>query len=80
MRKLTLDVDTLQVESFEAAEQTERMGTVHGNAVTPLCTGADSCQELTWCQDTCYCAYTSPRPSCFDCSWDTCATNSPDCA
>jgi hypothetical protein len=80
MRKLKLDTDALRVESFQAAEPTPHVGTVRGNENTALCTGADSCQRFTWCQDTCYCAHTSPRPSCFDCSWDTCATNSPDCA
>lgn len=35
MRKLTLDVDTLQVESFVALEHATGGGTVHGQAVQP---------------------------------------------
>ena len=80
MRTLRLDVNALRVESFEAAGHAPPTGTVRGHEATPLCTGVDSCQEFTWCQDTCYCANTSPRPSCDECSWDGCATGTPDCA
>lgn len=80
MRKLKLDPDVLCVESFRADDDRPQIGTVQANAITPLCTGVDSCQEFTWCQDTCYCPHTSPQPSCDECSWDTCVTHSPDCA
>lgn len=38
MKKLTLNVDALEVDSFLAAEAVERGGTVHGAAIaTSLC-------------------------------------------
>jgi hypothetical protein len=69
MRKLKLDADSLQVESFEPYAAGGRpAGTVRANEVTPGCT-ADC--GVTFFEDTCAgCANTSPRPSCNDCSWD----------
>ena len=80
MRKMKLDTDELRVESFQAStERRPKIGTVRGNAITPECTGEDSCGYVTNCQDTCFCADTSPRPSCDECSWDGCPTFPPEC-
>ena len=69
MRKLRLDVHALRVESFEAsARGRAAAGTVRGNA-----SGVETCGPVTYCADTCYCANTSPRPSCDDCSWKECS-------
>lgn len=83
MRKLTLDVNTLRVESFEPIEDGgARPGTVHGNAATPYCSeergcsyaydtcGGESC-AVTACL-TCLCPHTGPQPSCDPCSWNGC--------
>lgn len=59
MKKLTLDVDALSVDSFPTAEvDAERMGTVHAHAPTQRCSGtAASC--FTSCRadlrDACTC-------------------------
>ncbi len=72
MRKLTLDVNTLRVESFEAsAGRAPGIGTVRANAVPSGY--APSC-AVTECQDTCLCPNTSPQPSCDPCSWQECFT------
>lgn len=56
MRKLTLDVDALEVTSFEAAAPAPERGTVDGRAATPDCplTLDDTC----WCTErlTCWCS------------------------
>jgi hypothetical protein len=91
MRKLTLDVHTLRVESFEpVAENAARPGTVHGNAATPYCSeekgcsdgydtcGGESC-HITACL-TCLCPHTGPQPSCDPCSWDGCSYEVDVCA
>lgn len=68
MRMLKLDLTALLVESFEAsAGHGALAGTVRGNA-----SGVESCGYVTECQDTCFCADTSPRPSCDECSWNGC--------
>jgi hypothetical protein len=75
MRKLKLDADTLQVQSFQTHPgATPAAGTVRGHVVSPNCSIIDDC--VTYWEETCGgCANTSPRPSCFDCSWDEpCAT------
>lgn len=52
-RKLRLDIDTLEVESFTTANGTEERGTVHGratafcNTVDHTCDGANTCGGLT---------------------------------
>lgn len=70
MRKLTLDLNALRVESFVAgAELAPRAGTVRANLAG---SGAESC-EVTYCQDTCLCPNTSPQPSCDPCSWQDCS-------
>lgn len=51
MKKLTLDVDSLRVDSFQASEPEAARGTVeaHGGSVEY------SCQKTCWatCYDTC---------------------------
>jgi hypothetical protein len=37
MKKLTLDLDELEVVSYETGGDDEALGTVHGNALTTLC-------------------------------------------
>lgn len=79
MRKLKLDINALQVESFEAyAPRRRPAGTVRANEVTPGCTA--DCGP-TFFEETCGgCANTSPQPSCIDCSWeDVCRTVPPQC-
>lgn len=72
MKKLKLDVHALRVDSFESgAEREPELGTVHGNDATSLCSGQASCQ-VTVCQATCYCPYTS-LASC----WGNCPTANP---
>jgi hypothetical protein len=79
MRKLKLDVDALQVESFEAhAGDAREVGTVRANVITPNCSAVDECGP-TYFEATCNCADTSPRPSCIDCSWDFCFTSPDQC-
>jgi hypothetical protein len=80
MRKLKLNADTLQVESFEVyAGGTRRAGTVRANVITPDCSAADDCAP-TYFEATCNCANTSPLPSCMDCSWDdACVSVPPQC-
>lgn len=44
MRKMKLDIDQLSVESFSIkAGDTDGRGTVHGHAVTRLCSAFNSC-------------------------------------
>ena len=70
MRKLKLDVGALRVQSFDALPGRGRAaGTVRANEGTADCSGEESCGYLTLCQDTCFCADTSPRPSCEECSF-----------
>lgn len=48
MRKMKLDIDQLAVESFSIKEGgTDGRGTVHGNAVTRLCSAIDTCGGST---------------------------------
>ena len=67
MRKLTLQIDSLQVESFDTGGDGGR-GTVRGNdtAPTEFCTGYPDCISKPRCQtpkDTCYqsCGCTNGR-------------------
>jgi hypothetical protein len=51
MKKLTLDLDAIEVTSFQAAEAVEETGTVQAHFATPACPltrGIDSC----WCSET----------------------------
>lgn len=58
MRKIQLDVDNLQVESFTTAGDGDERGTVAGHAwtitgiccrPTDVCTGTDSCSGQVAC-------------------------------
>lgn len=87
MKKLTLDIHALRVESFEpAVAQGARTGTVRGNGASegpgePIsyegggCSGEESC-DVTLCA-TCYCPHTGPQPTCIPCSWAVCFTDEP---
>jgi hypothetical protein len=51
MKKLKLDVDAIEVASFEAAAIPDEPGTVQAYLATPACPltrGIDSC----WCSET----------------------------
>lgn len=66
MKKLSLDLDRLAVETFEPGPRTTERGTVHGESIMTLqiqscynCTGATcvTCGAVTCgvtCQFTCY--------------------------
>jgi hypothetical protein len=72
MKKLTLDLAALRVETFVAGvELAPRAGTVRANAAS----GAETC-KVTYCQETCLCPNTSPQPSCDECSWNDCSGES----
>jgi hypothetical protein len=60
MKKLSLKLDALAVETFETAAAPDERGTVEGRAPTLLKTNCTMCQ--TYCVDTCTCV-TSP-PNC----------------
>lgn len=56
MQKLKLDLDTLNVESFQTAQTPEERGTVQGNQDSYYCSAATACNcnstIFTWsCQD-----------------------------
>lgn len=63
MKKLTLNVETLSVETFETDTAAKERGTVHAHEVeTPKCVvtgGIDSC----WCTEYAGCLWTH-EPSC----------------
>lgn len=60
MRKLTLDVDKLKVDSFETVDEQRTRGTVRGHDTveTEWCTGYPDCgvsrPECQTPRDTCY--------------------------
>jgi len=80
MRKLKLDVDTLQVESFEAVSHAPQGGTVHGQIdpyyKEPVSTGCDGgdwgslfgtcagCPSVGTCIGPTYCCPPTWRPTC----------------
>jgi hypothetical protein len=81
MRKLKLDVDALQVESFEAHPPAARGGTVHGQVqdVDPEdstdCDGAgwgslfgtcNNCPTVGTCIGPTYCCPPTWRPTCHE--------------
>ena len=87
MRKLKLELDALQVESFEAMPDAgRRIGTVRGNegtsgcSVEEVCSGDETCFgescAVTACL-TCLCPHTGPQPSCDPCSWQECYSFDP---
>ena len=52
MKKLILEVDELQVESFATDAETNGRGTIHGESLPtrPLC--SKYCPPSVYCQDT----------------------------
>lgn len=62
MRKLNLNLDEIQVDSFATSEMTDRTGTVRGQDETEVArpTPCLSCRQT--CQDTCACP--DPTASC----------------
>ena len=69
-RKLKLDVETLNVDSFGIDAASRRTGTVHGHASRLLCTQYASCEGS--------CA-TCPNDSCYTCDDGyTCASWEPN--
>lgn len=59
--RLKLDVGDLRVESFEAGEDGEKRGTVHGNALTTIQAG---CKYLTAVYDCCRPTFTDDEVQC----------------
>ena len=53
MKKLTLRIDALQVESFEASGAPEEGGTVHGRGWTPGCDSVRLCAPTDPSYDPC---------------------------
>jgi hypothetical protein len=64
MRKLKLEIDSLQVESFEAHAAKEQRGTVRGllTAYYELCNVDDTWQVSCTCEPTCN------AQTCYNCS------------
>lgn len=62
LKKLKLDVDALQVDSFRSVEQVKGTGTVNGHASLLVCSG--SCTAAGSCFDGCYTA-SAARPYCY---------------
>lgn len=77
MRKLKLEIDSLQVESFEAHAAKGQRGTVRGllTAYYELCNVDDTWQVSCTCEPTCN------AQTCYNCSAACgsahCATNNP---
>lgn len=70
MRKLSLDLDTLSVESFETAPELEARGTVHGHGPTWPYNG---CSVARPCNPASSPDYSEDR-TCDDYTcWQTCA-------
>ena len=61
LKKLRLDVDALQVDSFDSAEQPRGGGTVNAHISLP-CSG--SCTAAGSCFDGCY-THSDVRPYCY---------------
>lgn len=85
MRKIRLDVEMLQVESFATADAIRALGTVRGNAelgdgdmviitapvLTPNCSADSMCDTCKYsCIDTC-----TPQPTCDSCHITMCRRN-----
>lgn len=86
MRKIRLDVEMLQVESFATAGSIRALGTVRGNAeigdgdmiiitapqpLTPNCSADSMCDTCKYsCIDTC-----TPQPTCDSCHITMCRRN-----
>lgn len=81
MKKIKLELDRLDVESFTVTPARAESGTVHGH-VSPGCTPAGACETLFTCyscdggsceEPSCHLAFT-----CTDCG-ETCAETCIDC-
>ena len=74
MNKLKLDIDALQVDSFEPTEaRGADVGTVHGRQVTRWNTCVQSCNcPVTDLAHTCTCADSSEYADCFCTDWQSC--------
>jgi hypothetical protein len=74
MRKLTLRLDALEVDSFEASSLDQSRSTVHGNEITAFCgTGqqSDCCETASRFDPTCEgyqtCFVSCPGyPTCYE--------------
>ncbi|HEX5724520.1 MAG TPA: hypothetical protein VFX98_03590 [Longimicrobiaceae bacterium] len=70
MRKLTLDLEDLTVESFQTADGDDAArGTVHGQAVTVPFSCNNPCTFDSDCGGTCY---NSCPETCMSCEGETC--------
>ncbi|HEX2078132.1 MAG TPA: hypothetical protein VHG08_10500 [Longimicrobium sp.] len=58
MKKLTLNLDTLEVQSFATAGAAPNRGTVHGQESQPGETCLDTCANT--CFETCYASCAGP--------------------
>jgi hypothetical protein len=86
MRKMRLEVEQLEVESFATAERLQAIGTVRGNLaiddgdiiaepvpiiVTPNCSADTMCDTCRYsCIDSC-----TPQPTCDSCHITMCRAN-----
>jgi hypothetical protein len=81
MKKLTLGLDALQVQSFVIDEARAGLGTVHGRA-TGLqdtdCSAVDACPSARGCSDIAECP-PSKDPNGCQSQVDACETRTPDC-
>lgn len=75
MKKLSLNLDVLEVQSFTTSDDAPARGTVHGEECTChtncTCPGCPTCYET--CPATCW--NTCDDPSCGTCDyscWETC--------
>ena len=70
MRKLKLEIEALEVETFEPAAEREERGTVRGHltAYYELCYPGD-----TW-QNTCTCEPTCNADTCYNCGSAGCGS------
>lgn len=72
MRKLRLEVDELQVQTFEVSDRDGRVGTVRGAERTLYC----NTDEFATCENYTNGPGTCPADSCDNCySWDCQSTD-----
>ena len=81
MRKVKLDLDAIQVESFEASGGGGTRGTVRGHLCPCCCCDPCCCTCCDTCQATCpaTCPYTCAGDTCISCPGDTCAWTCETC-
>ena len=62
MKKMKLDCEALEVETFDTEETVREQGTVHGHATQlPTCPVQQSCGGEETCYDSCATCYTCPE-------------------